>query len=227
MYRTITAALLVITLSLGFSGVAAAQSPFSPKVSAETLIYRANYYNEDNNYAAALEIYRFLVETQSNAIAQNNLGTMYDRGRGVAQDYKEAVRLYGLAAAQGNAFAQFNLGGMFDNGRGVTEDKTEAVKWYKIAAAQGSVLAQFNLGVMYDKGEGVTQDLIQSYKCLYLASRKADSFAWKRGTPTPADVRAAKYKETLKLKLTPEQFIEIEKSQKKFRHHPFANEQCQ
>ena len=134
---------------------------------------------------------------------------------------------YELAAAQGNAFAQFNLGAMYDNGRGVTEDKAEAVKWYRLAAAQGSVLAQFNLGVMYDKGEGVAQDLIQSYKCLYLASREASSLAWKRGTPTPADVRADKYKETLKLKLTPEQFSEIEKSQNKFRHNPFSNEQCQ
>jgi TPR repeat protein len=152
---------------------------------------------------------------------------MYEDGRGVAQDYKEAFRLYGLSAAQGNAYAQFNIGAMYDNGIGVTQDKTEAVKWYRLAAAQGSVLAQFNLGVMYDKGEGVAQDRIQSYKCLYLASRKANSIAWKRGTPTPADVRADKYKETLKLKLTPEQFIEIEKSQYKFRYNPFANEQCQ
>ena len=36
-----------------------------------------------------------------------------------------------------------------------------------------------------------------------------------------------KYKETLKLKLTPDQFIEIEKSQNRFRRNPFANEQCQ
>ena len=227
MKRGITAVVLAITLTLGCGGVALSQASFDPKEKTETLIYRANYYNENKNYAAALEIYRFLVETQTNAIAQSNLGTMYDRGSGVAQDYKEALRLYELAAAQGNAFAQFNLGAMYDNGRGVTEDKAEAVKWYRLAAAQGSVLAQFNLGVMYDKGEGVAQDLIQSYKCLYLASRKADSIAWKRGTPTPADVRADKYKETLKLKLTPDQFIEIEKSQNRFRRNPFANEQCQ
>ena len=225
MKREITPALLALTLTLGFSGLA--EASFDPKEKAETLIYRANYYGEVKNYAAALEIYRFLVETQNNAIAQSNLGTMYDAGRGVAQDYKEALRLYELSAEQGNAYAQFNLGAMYDNGRGVTIDKAEAVKWYRLAASQGSVLAQFNLGVMYDKGEGVAQDLIQSYKCLYLASRKADSIAWKRGTPTPADVRADKYKETLKLKLTPDQFIEIEKSQNRFRRNPFANEQCQ
>lgn len=227
MNHTITKILLAITLSLGFSRGTVAQASFDPKEKAETLIYRANYYDGEKNYPAALEIYRFLVQTQNNAVAQSNLGTMYDDGRGVDQDYKEALRLYGLSAAQGNAYAQFNLGAMYDNGRGVTVDKTEAVKWYRLAAAQGSVLAQFNLGVMYDKGEGVAQDLIQSYKCLYLASRKANSIAWKRGSPTPADVRADKYKETLKLKLTPDQFIEIEKSQNRFRYNPFANEQCQ
>ena len=225
MKREITAALLALTLTLGFSGLA--EASFDPKERADKLIRRADYYDADKNYAAAIEIYRFLVETQNNAIAQSNLGTMYDDGRGVVQDYKEALRLYGLSAAQGNAYAQFNLGAMYDNGRGVTEDKAEAVKWYRLAASQGNVIAQFNLGVMYDKGEGVAQDLIQSYKCLYLASRKANSIAWKRGSPTPADVRADKYKETLKLKLTPEQLIEIEKSQNKFRHNPFANEQCQ
>jgi tetratricopeptide (TPR) repeat protein len=227
MPRILTSALLAITLTLGCCGVVLAQASFDHKEKADKLINRADYYDADKNYAAALEIYRFLVETQSNAIAQSNLGTMYDDGRGVAKDYKEALRLYGLSAAQGNAYAQFNLGAMYDNGRGVTEDKAEAVKWYRLAASQGSVLAQFNLGVMYDKGEGVAQDIIQSYKCLYLASRKANSIAWKRGAPTPADVRADKYKETLKLKLTPEQFIEIEKSQNRFRYNPFANEQCQ
>ena len=100
MKRGITAVVLAITLTLGCGGVALSQASFDPKEKTETLIYRANYYNENKNYAAALEIYRFLVETQTNAIAQSNLGTMYDRGSGVAQDYKEALRLYGVAPFQ-------------------------------------------------------------------------------------------------------------------------------
>jgi TPR repeat protein len=63
---------------------------------------------------------------------------MFDNGRGVAQDYAEAVRLYSLAAAQGNAFAQFNLGVMFEKGRGVAKDRAEAIRWYRLAAAQGN-----------------------------------------------------------------------------------------
>jgi TPR repeat protein len=35
---------------------------------------------------------------------------MYHQGHGVAQDYKEALRLYHLATEQGYAPAQYNLG---------------------------------------------------------------------------------------------------------------------
>ena len=59
---------------------------------------------------------------QGNAIAQYNLGAMYDKGQGVPQDYKEAVRLYSLSAEQGNATAQNNLGIMYYNGTGVPQD---------------------------------------------------------------------------------------------------------
>ena len=74
---------------------------------------------------------------QGNALAQNNLGSMFKRGDSVAQDYAEAVRFYRLAAAQGHANAQFNLGIMFENGRGVAQDRAEAIQWYRLAAVQG------------------------------------------------------------------------------------------
>lgn len=98
------------------------------------------------------------VAEQGNAWAQSILGAMYDSGQGVAQDYKEAMRLYRLAANQGNALAQYNLAVMYDVGKGVPHDYTEAVKWYRLAADQGNAQAQYNLGVLYDQGQGVPQD---------------------------------------------------------------------
>ena len=59
---------------------------------------------------------------QGDAMAQNNLGVMYQKGEGVPQDYKEAVKWYRLAAEQGHATAQTNLGGMYYKGQGVPED---------------------------------------------------------------------------------------------------------
>jgi TPR repeat protein len=66
---------------------------------------------------------------------------MFSKGKGVAQDKAEAVRLWRLAAAQGDATAQCNLGLMFDNGEGVAQDKAEAARLYRLAAAQGHVKA--------------------------------------------------------------------------------------
>ena len=40
-------------------------------------------------------------------------------GKGVAQDSKEAVRDYTIAAEQGNDRAQYDLGMCFDDGDGV------------------------------------------------------------------------------------------------------------
>src|SRR4030095_1164368 len=85
--------------------------------------------------------------TQGDAVAQNNLGSMYVEGKGVPQDYTEALKWYRLAAAQGYAEAQFNLGVMYLGGEGVPQDYAEALKWYRLAAAQGEAKAQFNLGL--------------------------------------------------------------------------------
>ena len=100
---------------------------------------------------------------QGNDIAQYNLALMYNDGRGVTQDYKQAVKLYRKAAEQGLASAQFNLGNMYNGGQGVTQDYKQAVKWYRKAAEQGYARAQFNLGNMYASGQGVTQDYVLAH----------------------------------------------------------------
>ena len=50
-----------------------------------------------------------------NANAQCNLGLMYHEGLGVAQDYKEAVKWWRLAAEQREEQAQINLAAMQDD----------------------------------------------------------------------------------------------------------------
>ncbi len=58
-------------------------------------------------------------------------------GRGVSQDYQEALRWYRLAAEQGYTLAQNNLGYMFFKGKGVPRDYVRAYMWASLAAAQG------------------------------------------------------------------------------------------
>ncbi len=52
------------------------------------------------DYETALKEFRPLAE-RGKAVAQWSLGIMYERGRGVPQDYVQAYRWYTLAASQG------------------------------------------------------------------------------------------------------------------------------
>ena len=96
------------------------------------------------------------------AEAQFYLGLRYYEGRGIAQDYTEAVRWYRKAAEQGYEWGQRNLGYCYENGKGVAQDYTEAVRWYKKAADQGHAVAQNNLGFCYEYGRGVEKDYAQA-----------------------------------------------------------------
>jgi len=60
---------------------------------------------------------------------------MYVEGRGVPQDFKEAVRWWRAASEQGHADAQSNLGVMYTNGQGVPQDYIQAHMWYNLAAS--------------------------------------------------------------------------------------------
>jgi tetratricopeptide (TPR) repeat protein len=57
---------------------------------------------KNGDYATAIKEFLALAK-QGNAVAQFNLGLMYDDGYGVRQDYAEALRWYLKAAEQGDA----------------------------------------------------------------------------------------------------------------------------
>ncbi len=61
---------------------------------------------------------------------------MYDKGRGVPQDYAEAMKWYRKAAEQGHAKAQLFLGNMYFFGQGVSKDYVQAYMWYILAASR-------------------------------------------------------------------------------------------
>lgn len=107
---------------------------------------------------------------QDDGSAENNTGYMYFQGRGVTQDFQQAMVWFRKAADQhNNASAESNLGWMYENGIGVDQDYEQAVSWYRKAAQQGNVAGQFNLGWMYQHALGVNQD----YKQAVIWYRKA------------------------------------------------------
>lgn len=90
-------------------------------------------------------------EDPTDAIAQFRAGYLYERGDGVARDYKEAMRLYLLSAAQGNPVAQFRIGYLYEKGWGVAQDDAQAMQWYAKAAIQGNSPASSRLSVLKTK----------------------------------------------------------------------------
>ncbi len=88
------------------------------------------------DFATAVAEFRPLAEA-GHPKAQNNLGIMYQYGRGIARDLAEARRWYRKAAEQGLAEAHFNLGVLYVEGEGETRDLVQAYLWLSLAAEAG------------------------------------------------------------------------------------------
>lgn len=89
---------------------------------------------DKGDFATALRELKPLAD-KGNSLAQVTLGLMYYEGKGVAQDYKEALKLYLSAADQGKAMAQLSLGFMYAAGQGVREDFVQAYMRFSLCVA--------------------------------------------------------------------------------------------
>ncbi|HEX4178830.1 MAG TPA: hypothetical protein VHY57_10345 [Rhizomicrobium sp.] len=105
------------------------------------------------------------------AVAQYRLGTLYERGQGVAADPAKAAHWYEMAANQGNRKAMHNLAVAYAS----RKDMTNAARWFAKAAALGLSDSQFNLAVLYERGDGVPQSLTDAYKWYSIAAAAGDS----------------------------------------------------
>jgi TPR repeat protein len=86
--------------------------------------------------ARALRLYRQAAQA-GHAPAQNNLGELYETGRGAPADPKQALEWYRKAAEAGFAPGQFNLGRLHAAGTGTPRDFKEARKWLEQAERGG------------------------------------------------------------------------------------------
>ena len=76
------------------------------------------------------------------ASAQASLAAMYEDGRGVPKNHREAAMWYLRAAYQGHVGAQSSLGIMYEDGRGVPQDDVFALMWQTLAAGGGDKIAR-------------------------------------------------------------------------------------
>jgi TPR repeat protein len=176
----IIATVAVIALAIGFAAGVYREPLLQPVMSlarhvgiatAPPSAEAANAAYQKADYKTALAMAQPLAEA-GDVRAQSLLGLMYYRGRGVAQDDKEAATWFRRAADGGDATAQFYLGGMFSEGRGVPQDYAESAQWYHRAADQGDGQAQYNLGLAYARGEGVEQNLVNAHMMFNLSAAR-------------------------------------------------------
>lgn len=86
-----------------------------------------------SDYATALTV--LLPEAQKGKPeAQTYVGEIYEKGLGVAHDYRLAAQWYRKAAEQGYSPAQVNLGLLYERGLGVQKEPVTALNWYRKAS---------------------------------------------------------------------------------------------
>ncbi len=96
--------------------------------------------------------------TEGDARAQVELAVRYRDGRGVKQDYTEAMRWAHQASDRGDAAAMDFVGHAFLSGNGIRRSPEIATAYFQAAAGK-SATAGWNLGQCYYGAQGVTQDI--------------------------------------------------------------------
>lgn len=86
--------------------------------------------------AKSAHYYRAAAEAGDLA-AQNNLGELYESGKGMPQDHVEAFSWYARAAEAGFPPAQLNLARLYAAGSGVAQNTVAAREWAERAQRQG------------------------------------------------------------------------------------------
>jgi len=146
------------------------------KGSAEAQYYIAQRYYAGQDYKSAAVWLQRAAE-QGLAEAQDKLGFMYYKGKGVRQNKVIAAKWYEKAAEKGFAPSQYDLGMMYAKGEGVAKDYCKASQWYQKAAEQGLTKAQFQLGLSYGLGNGVIRDRQKGCGLIRSAAEQGDKEA--------------------------------------------------
>lgn len=137
---------IILSLAISTSFLAQAQSTFEEGYKAAS----------NGNYQKAFNIWQPLAK-QDNALAQSNLGILYENGWGVQQSAEKAFFWYQKSADLGQIDAQHNLATLYQQGNGVAQDLNKAGFWFEKAASNGHGDAQVILGVMYQEVEEYQQ----------------------------------------------------------------------
>lgn len=80
--------------------------------------------------------------------AQFEIAARFAEGKGVKQDFRQAMTWYDRSARAGFVPSQYRLGTLFERGVGGSPDPAAARYWYERAASDGNTKAMHNLAVI-------------------------------------------------------------------------------
>lgn len=124
---------------------------------------------------------------KGDAVAQNEVGGWYYRGRHVKQDYAEALQWWSKSAKQGNVQAIGNMGLCYQTGHGIAADSLRATQLYQKSikggntalfnqnieqAKKGNVFSNMLVASCYQNGYGVAKDVNKAVPYLTTAANK-------------------------------------------------------
>jgi len=131
--------------------------------------------------------------------AMNDLGGVFEYGRGVPKNMATALVWYERAAELGHAGAMAHLGQLSEIGLDVPQDLASAKQWYERAAALGNAAAMNNLANLFRYGRGVAPDPPAAANWYFKASQLGLASAMNSlgelnedGTGVPQDFQAAR-----------------------------------
>jgi len=113
------------------------------------------------------------------AVAQRLLGTMYDKGTGVAESPTDAVNWYRRASAT-DVEAKFLLSHMLEVGRGAPRNDAESTVLLREAAAGGWLRAQETLAYRLENGSGIKKDETEAAIWYRRAAERGDAISQER-----------------------------------------------
>jgi localization factor PodJL len=146
-------------------------------------VIATRYLNGENgvvqDYAKAAYWYGKAAAAGS-APAQYRLGTLYERGKGVAKDMKAALGWYERSASLGNVKAMHNAAVLSAGNDQQKPDYARAFKWFSLGAAHGLKDSQFNLAVLLERGLGTKANPQEALFWFSMAAKQNDADADKR-----------------------------------------------
>jgi TPR repeat protein len=120
-----------------------------------------------------------LAVSQGHVLAYYILGRLYEKGKGVTQNYSKAFALFNDARIQGDHLSTCRVANMVRKEKyGLSPNYALSRSLYASAAIEGFVLAQYQLGRMYEEGKDLPPNYVEAIALYNLASTATGEYEY-------------------------------------------------